>query len=154
MAVAETGSSGSAVRVDVDPAVLDAIGETLWTTLQPIYDPLLTTIDAPKSDMLCRVLLGGQNPIPEMKLPAPSVRPPRKIMAQDRQRLSNEEGRLQDLITQTQIIPGTSSWNDTSVPRGALQTINSPGELGVTGSALRVNPVTKQPLSSTLPLGH
>jgi hypothetical protein len=140
-------------ETSIDPAVLEEIGRTLWTTLHPIYDPLLATIDSPKADMLCQVLLGSQNSIQEVKLPAPSVRPARKIVAEDRHRLSNEDGRLQDLITETQTIRD-ASWSDTNVPRGVLQTVNSPTELGVTGSSLRANPITKQPLSSQLPLGH
>ena len=157
MAVADTDLSGPRrvdAKADVDPAVLDTIGETLWASLRPIYDPLLTTIDSPKLDMLGRVLLGNQNPVKEIKLPDPSGRPPQKKKAEDRQR-SSTEGRLQDLIIQTQAIRDASSWNNVNVPHGALQTVNSPTELGSNGPSLRGgNPLSKQPLSAPLPLGH
>ena len=157
MAVADTGLSGPRrfdAKMDVDPAVLDAIGETLWTTLRPIYDPLLTTIDSPRLDMLGQLLIGNQNPIREIKLPDPSGRPPQKKIAEDRQRPSSE-GRLQDLIIQMQTIRDATSWNNMNVPRGALQTVNSPSELGSNGASLRGgNPLSNQPLSAPLPVGH
>ena len=157
MAIADTNLSGPRrvdAKVDVDPAVLDAIGKTLWTAFRPIYDPLLTTIDSPKLDMLGQLLLGNRNPIREIKLPDPSGRPPQKKIAEDRQRPSSE-GRLQDLIIQTQTIRDATSWNNMNVPRGALQTVNSPSELGSNGASLRGgNPLSNQPLSAPLPVGH
>lgn len=156
MAVAEGGSSRPSrvnAKVGVDPAILDAIGETLWTMLRPIDGPL-ARIDAPKSDMLSQLLLGNQPPIQEMKLSNPSVHSPRKIVAQDQQRLSNQDGRLQDLITQTQTIRDASPSGITMRP-GALQTLDSPTQLGLTGSALRGgDPFAKAPLSSPLPIGR
>jgi hypothetical protein len=157
MAIADTNLSGPRrvdAKVDADPAVLGAIGKTLWTTLRPIYDPLLTTIDSPKLDVLGQLLIGNQNPIAEIKLPDPSGRPPQEKIAEDWQRPSSE-GRLQDLIIQTQTIRNATSWNNMNVPRGALQTVNSPTEPGSNGASLRGgNPLGKQPLSAPLPLGH
>lgn len=156
MAVADTSLSGPRrvdAKVDVDPAVLDAIGETLWATLRPIYDPL-TTIDSPKLDMFGQLRLGNQNPIKEIKLPHPSGRPPQQKIAEERQHPFGE-GRVQDLIIRTQTTRDASSWNNMNVPHGALQTVNSPTEPGLNGSSLRGgNPLSKQPLSAPLPLGH
>lgn len=54
-----------------DPAVLDAIGQTLLTTFGPVCDPLLATLGSSlqKLDALGQVLLGSPSPLSEIKLP-------------------------------------------------------------------------------------
>src|ERR1700736_4562082 len=100
MAIADTNLSGPRrvdAKVDADPAVLGAIGKTLWTTLRPIYDPLLTTLDSPKLDMFGQLLLGNRNPIREIKLPDPSGRALQRKITEERQRPSRG-GQLQALL--------------------------------------------------------
>ena len=59
-----------------DPAVLDAIGQTLLTTFGSVCDPLLATLGSSlqKLDALGQVLLGSPSPLPEIKLPDLSAR--------------------------------------------------------------------------------
>jgi hypothetical protein len=94
-------------ETSIDPAVLEKIGRTLWATLGPIYDPLLMTLEAPKSDMLSQFLIGA-NPLPELAVPNVHPKTKRIAAAESPDQVgrinsaSDKNARFQDLIIQTQ----------------------------------------------------
>jgi hypothetical protein len=94
-------------ETSIDPAVLEEIGRILWATLRPIYDPLLTTLEAPKSDMLSQFLIGA-NTLAELAVPNARAKTKRIAAAESPDQVdrtisaSDKNARLQDLIIQTQ----------------------------------------------------
>src|ERR1700730_11663635 len=146
------------VQVSVDPATLETVDRTLWTMLRPVYDPLLSTIEAPKADALCRLLLGPESLAPETKLPDShaSVRPQRKAISKPKvapqpvDPTTSEDLHLQNLISQTQMSPD-SSLKDGDVP---IQKVTSPTELGLACSTLQGNPLFKEPVTGRILIGH
>lgn len=155
--VADRPARAVQTEVEIDADVLDAIGQTLWTMIQPISDPLLASFET-RTDAFSQMLLGKQ---PELKLPDPTPKQERKsisdrlvsVQPASSTRARSEEKSEEDVTAKMQTVRSGSTWSDGNLPPGAVQSIPS-RQLELTGSTLPgSNPFVKERIS-TIPIGR